>query len=122
MSTINPTRHMGVDVSKGHLDICIKPYGETFTVTKNQQGIGELLGHIEQARPELVVLEATGKYKRPTASAITAFGIGVAVVNPRRARYLAKANGRLAKTDIDAETLAFFAAAVDPRPSALPDD
>jgi transposase len=122
MSTINPTRHVGVDVFKGHLDICIKPHGETFTVTNDQQGIGELLGHLEQAHPEWVVLEATGKYERPAAAAITAFGIAVAIVNPRQARYLAEAIGRLAKTDkINAEALAFFAAAVDPRPSAVPD-
>jgi len=74
-------------------------------------------------RPELVVLEATGRYERPASAAIAASGIAVAVVNPRRARDFAKATGRLAKTDkIDAEVLARFATAIGPPPSVLPDE
>lgn len=43
-------------------------------------------------------------------------GWAVAVVNPRQVRDLAKALGRLAKTDeIDAEVLALFAKHVRPR-------
>jgi hypothetical protein len=55
-------------------------------------------------RPELVVLEASGRYERPAAAASAAAAIPVAVVNPRQARDYAKAAGRLAKTDrIDAQ-------------------
>ncbi len=47
----------------------------------------------------------------------------MAVVNPRQVRDLAKATGRLAKTDqIDAKVLALFAAAVRPAVRALPDE
>jgi transposase len=79
----------------------------------------------EKARvtPGLVVLEASGRYERPTAAAIAAAGIPVAVVNPRQARDYAKATERLAKTDrIDAEILARFAGAVGPKPSVPPDE
>lgn len=124
MSTKSPVRHIGIDVSKERLDVCSLPDGGTFSVANDRAGIDELLAHLlEGVRPELVVLEATGKYERPAAVAVAAAGIAVAVVNPRQARDFAKAAGRLAKTDrIDAQVLARFAGAVGPRPSVLPDE
>jgi transposase len=124
MSTKSPVRHLGIDVSKERLDVCSLPDGGTFSVANDRAGIDELLARLlEGVRPELVVLEATGKYERPAAVAVAAAGIAVAVVNPRQARDFAKAAGRLAKTDrIDAEVLARFAGAVGPRPSVLPDE
>ena len=124
MSTKSPVRHVGIDVSKERLDVCSLPEGGTFSVANDRAGIDELLARLlEGVRPELVVLEATGKYERPAAVAVAAAGIAVAVVNPRQARDFAKAAGRLAKTDrIDAQVLARFAGAVGPRPSVLPDE
>ena len=114
--------HVGIDVSKERLDVCLMPDGDTFAVANDQEGIDSLLERLEGTRPDLlVVLEASGRYERPAAAAIAASGIAVAVVNPRQARDFAKATGRLAKNDrIDAEVLARFAAAVGPRPSVLP--
>jgi transposase len=124
MSTKSPVRHVGIDVSKERLDVCSLPDGGTFSVANDRAGIDELIARLlKGVRPELVVLEATGKYERPAAVAVAAAGIAVAVVNPRQARDFAKAAGRLAKTDrIDAEVLARFAGAVGPRPSVLPDE
>ncbi len=121
--------HVGIDVSKRTLDVCIlpseagAPHGESFVVANDQEGIGELLSRIEGLSPELVVLEATGRYERLAATSIAARRIPVAVVNPRQARDFAKAMGTLAKTDkIDAFVLARFAGAVQPRASAIPDE
>ncbi len=117
--------YTGIDVSKGRLDVFLLPEGEDFSVANDPEGIDALVERLlqEEERPELVVLEATGRYERPVATAIAAAGIAVAVVNPRQARDFAKATGRLAKTDkIDAEILARFAAAVEPPPSILPDE
>ena len=127
MSTTSPVRHhhVGIDVSKERLDVCLLPSGEIFSVANDQAGIDELLARLAEpgASPELVVLEATGKYERPAAAGIAAAGIAVAVVNPRQTRDFAKATGRLAKTDkIDARVLARFAEAIGPRPSILPDE
>ena len=124
MSTKSPVRHVGIDVSKERLDACSLPDGGTFSVANDRAGIDEVLARLlEGVRPELVVLEATGKYERPAAVAVAAAGIAVAVVNPRQARDFAKAAGRLAKTDrIGAEVLARFAGALGPRPSVLPDE
>ncbi len=129
MSVTNPQRPrhyvVGIDVSKESLDVCLMPDGEAFAVANDQEGIDSLIEHLqeEEARPELVVLEASGRYERPAAAAIAAAGIPVAVVNPRQARDYAKATGRLAKTDrIDAQILARFAGAVGPKPSVIPDE
>jgi len=125
MSATNPQRprHVGIDVSKERLEVCLMPEGEAFALANDQEGIDSLIERLEEAPPELVVLEASGRYERPAAAAIAAAGIPVAVVNPRQARDYAKATGRLAKTDrIDAEILVRFAGAVGPKPSVLPDE
>ena len=116
--------HVGIDVSKRTLDVCLLPSeaGEVFTLANDQEGLEELLSRLEGVCVELVVLEATGRYERLAASSIASAGIAVAVVNPRQARDFAKAIGKLAKTDrIDAFVLARFARAVEPEASAIPD-
>jgi len=130
----SPTRqetHIGIDVSKRALDVCIlpgpagAPDGETFAVSNDQAGIDEILSRLTEpgTSPKLVVLEATGRYERLAATTLAAAGIAVAVINPRQARDFAKAMGRLAKTDrIDAFVLARFAGAVAPRASTIPDE
>lgn len=125
-ATTNPNRisHVGIDVSKERLDVCLLPEDKTFVVSNDPAGIESLVGMLNEAPPELVVLEASGRYERPVAAALAASeaGIALAVVNPRQARDFAKATGRLAKTDrIDACILARFAAAVEPRPTVMPD-
>ncbi len=121
--------HLGIDVSKRTLDVCILPEGasrgESFVLANGQEGVDDLLSHLPEpgVSIELVVLEATGRYERLAATSIAAAGIAVAVVNPRQARDFAKAMGRLAKTDrIDAFVLARFAEAVKPETSAIPDE
>jgi transposase len=116
--------YAGIDVSKGHLDVFVRPTGEHFGVPNDHAGIGSLVCRLlEGARPALVVLEATGGFERPAVAALAAAGLAVAVVNPRQARDFARATGRLAKTDrIDAEILARFAEAVHPTPRPVPDE
>ena len=114
--------HVGIDVSKRTLDVCLLPEGESFVLTNDQEGVDQLLSHLEGVSPELVVVEATGRFERLAATSIASAGIAVAVVNPRQARDFAKAIGQLAKTDkIDAFVLARLARAVEPSPSVLPD-
>ncbi len=89
---------VGIDVSKGHLDVYVLPEGEHFVVANDEEGIEYLLDRLLGAPPALVVLEASGRYERPAAAAIASVGIAVSVVNPRQVRDFAKATGRLAKT------------------------
>lgn len=116
----NSTCFIGIDVAKAHLDVAVRPTGEAkrFVVEK----LDELVAFVQQAKPTLVVMEATGGLETSVAAALAAVAIAVAVVNPRQARDFAKAIGKLAKTDaIDAAVLAHFAEAVRPEPRPLPD-
>jgi transposase len=119
--------HVGIDVSKRTLDVCLlsgdEPHGESFTVKNDHGGVDEILSRLAQSPPKLVVMEATGKYERLAATQIAAKGIAVAIVNPRQARDFAKAMGKLAKTDkMDAFVLARFARAMEPRPTTMADE
>jgi transposase len=114
--------YAGIDISKARLDVCLLPARESFAVSNDQEGLDGLLGRLEEARPKLVVLEASGGFERPVAAALAASGLAVAVLNPRQTRDFARATGKLAKTDrLDAEALARFAEAVRPAPRTLPD-
>jgi transposase len=102
--------HVGIDVSKKALDVCLLPSGQTLSVLNSDQGIAELVALLKQHPVATVLLEATGRYERRVASELLDAGFAVAVVNPRQARDFARALGKLAKTDkIDAATLAQFA-------------
>lgn len=114
--------YVGIDVSKARLDVALLPSGGSFAVANDEEGFDELLGRLEDPRPILVVLEASGGFERPVAAALAAAGIAVAVLNPRQTRDFARAIGKLAKTDaLDARALARFAEAVRPTPRTLPD-
>jgi len=109
MSTVTPV-HVGIDVSKSRLDLCILPGGQTLAVDNSEDGIKHLVALLKQQPVAMVLLEATGRYERRVASELLEAGLSVAVVNPRQARDFARALGKLAKTDkIDAATLAQFA-------------
>jgi transposase len=113
---------VGIDVSKDHLDVHLRPTGEAFRAAADEAGVAAVVARLAAAGPALVVLEATGGYEAPAVAALAAAGLPVVVVNPRQARRFAEATGRLAKTDrLDAAALAHFAEAVRPEVRALPD-
>ncbi len=115
--------YMGIDVSKGRLDLAVRPSGEQWGVANDPEGIDDLVTRLERLRPSLVVLEASGGYERPVVAALAASVLPVVVVNPRQVRDFAKATGKLAKTDsLDAQALAHFAEAVRPEVRPVPDE
>jgi transposase len=72
-------------------------------------------------QPVLLVLEATGGLEVPVTAALTAAGWPVVVVNPRHAREVAQATGRLATTEaVEAHGLAPVAEAVRPAQRPVP--
>jgi transposase len=114
---------VGIDVAKAELVMAIRPSGERWTATNDDEGIQRLVTRLGEAAPVLVVLEATGGYERPVVGALATARLPVVVANPRQVRDFARATGQLAKTDrIDADTLALFAERVRPEPRALPDN
>lgn len=114
---------VGIDVSKAHLDIALRPSGERIQVPNTDEGIARLVARLAAERPTLIVLEATGGYQAAVVTSLGLAKLATAVVNPRQARDFAKAVGRLAKTDaMDAEILAHFAEAIRPEPKPLLDE
>ena len=115
-------RFVGIDVSKGTLDVAIRPDGTHRSVPNTDEGFDQLVTLLRPLGPVLVVAEATGGYQKRVVAALSLAGLPVAVVNPARTREFAKALGRLAKTDaVDAQVLAEFAERVRPLARPLPD-
>ncbi len=117
-------RFVGIDVSKAHLDVAVRPDDLCLQFSNDEAGIAELVSRMPAIKPERVVLEATGGMELDAVAAMLEAGLPVAVVNPRQARRFAEATGHLAKNDkIDAACLAHFAEAIRPpvRPLAEPE-
>ena len=109
---------VGIDVAKASLDAFVDPAGEQLHLPNDPGGFAKLLAALGRHNVARVVLEASGKYERRLAAELIAAGYAVAVVNPRQVRDLARATGKLAKTDaIDAKVLALFARVIEPRAS-----
>lgn len=114
---------VGIDISKKHLDVAIRPTEETFKVGNDEEGIAQLVERMQEISPELIVMEATGGHETAAASTLGVVGLPLAIVNPRQARDFAKSLGRLAKTDkIDVAILAHFGEATRPEPRKLADE
>ena len=93
----------------------------TFQVPNTAEGHRALLARLTGLAPALVVLEASGGYEAAVASTLYEAGLPVVVVNPRRVRAFAQAQGRLAKTDrIDATVVADFGRVLNPPVRPLP--
>ncbi|MGH8800604.1 MAG: IS110 family transposase [Casimicrobiaceae bacterium] len=116
-----PSRVVGIDVSKHHLDLAQHERAGTARYANTQEGIVALTQALGAAPPRLVVVEATGGYEIALVRACQAARWPVAVVNPRQVRALARAKGTLAKTDaLDAAAIAAFGALMQPRPLPPP--
>lgn len=113
---------VGVDVSKGTLDVLVRPTGEYFQADNNAEGISQLRQRLLELRPTLVVMEATGGYERELSIALVLGGMPVAVVNPRQVRDFAKSMNRFGKTDrVDAGVIAMFGEKLNPEARGVPE-
>ena len=108
--------YVGIDVSKGRLDVAVLGKERVWQVDNTRDGITRLVEQMQELQPELIVVEATGGYQRAVVDALFHAGLSVAVVNPARVRQFARACGLLAKTDkLDAQVLAVFGQRVQPK-------
>ena len=106
---------VGIDVSKGWLDVAVHEQAVEFRVENTDLGLDGMITRLKEIQPTLIVIEATGGFELLAVAEMSAEGLPVALVNPRRARNFARATNHLAKTDkIDARMLAHFAAAIRP--------
>lgn len=106
---------VGIDVSKWHWDLAVHGRGGVHRFDADDEGLRQLLACLENIKPALVCLEATGGYERTLREALAERRVPTSTVNPRQVRDFARALGQLAKTDkIDAAVIARFAAAFAP--------
>ena len=111
--------YVGIDVAKAQVDVAVRSTGQRWVVSYDETGVGDLVSHMEDLDPALVLLEASGGLELPLVAALAAAALPVVVVNPRQVRDFARATGTLAKTDaLDAAVLAHFADVI--RPSVRP--
>jgi transposase len=107
--------YVGIDVGKTWLDVACWGSEDTWRVRNDEAGVAELIQRMAESRPLLIAVEATGGYEQLSVQAMLLKGMPVAVVNPTRVRALAKATGKLAKTDvIDAHLIAEYAVKIQP--------
>ncbi len=99
MAEITRRIYVGIDVSKGWLDIAVLPSGETWRTPNTPSSMGALVERLEKLKPERIVLEATGGYERQVAAQLDLVQLPLARVNPQRVRDFARSRGQLAKTD-----------------------
>src|SRR6266498_972791 len=92
-----PRMFIGIDVAKDHLDVHLRPTGESFRVGRDEPGLAQLVARLVAAHPHRIVLEATGGYEAPVVAALAVARLPVVVINPRQARRFAESTGRLAK-------------------------
>lgn len=102
MQNQSPTRYIGVDVAKSHLDIDLPaPHSH---IANTAEAIAGVLRQLPEGAH--LVCESTGGYERTLLAAAFAAGVAISLLSPQRVRHFALGQGRLAKTDrIDAVLL-----------------
>lgn len=116
-------RFVGIDVSKDHLDVHVRPDDRQQRFTYDNDGLTALVKMQTELSPSLIVIEATGGYEQAVVATLAAQQQPVVVVNARRVRDFAKATGQLAKTDrLDAAVLSDFGEKLRPELRILPDE
>lgn len=116
-------KYVGIDISKGRLDVAVLPQREKWEYANDETGIGELVTRLKKLSPKLIVVEPTGGLEVMLTASLCAEDLKVAVVNARQIRDYARATGKLAKTDnLDALVMAEFALAIKPQVRELPDE
>lgn len=114
--------YVGIDVSKDKLDVHILPSQDSFAIEQTTEGLDQLVSLLENAKPDIIAIEATGGYEALAVAALAAATLPIVVVNPRQIYNYSKALGVNVKTDpIDAFVIARFAEATKPEIRPLPD-
>ncbi len=117
--------HAGIDVSAKSVELVLRQNGRRFgreTFAQTPEGHRQLQQRLRTARPQHVVLEATGVYYVDLAVTLAHAGLPVSVINPRSFHHFAKLKLQGSKTDrIDADLLAEYGERMAPQPWTPPD-
>ena len=111
---------MGVDISKGTLDVYDLAAKEHRQFSNDRSGLKKLAKWVKARLPCIIMFESTGAYHRGSEQALGHADIQYVKVNPSLSRRFAQACGRLAKTDrVDCEMLAKMGAALELSPTPI---
>ena len=114
--------YVGIDVAKDRVDIAVRPTGQSWSASYEEEEVEKLVARLRGLEPAAVILEATGGLELTLVAALAAASLPVAVINPRQVCDFAKSTGQLAKNDrLDAQVLAHFGEAIHPPMRALRD-
>jgi transposase len=94
---MNSSIFIGLDVSKQHLDVAVRPQNRHFINSNDDRGIKQLVKRLAALKPQLIVLEASGGYEFLVTAALAEAQLPVALVNPQAVRKFAGATGKLPK-------------------------
>jgi transposase len=113
--------HVGIDVSKEHLDWAVGMQGSADRVPNTSAGVRRLVASLRKIELDSIIVESTGGYERRLTEALTKAQLPVILVNPWRVRRFGEGLGVLAKTDpLDARILALFGERARPEKRPLP--
>lgn len=90
-------RHVGIDIGKSMLDVCIYELGVYLQHPNTLEGIRELLKKLSRYKLTRILVEATGGYERCLVEACAEKELPVIIVQPTQVRQFAKAQGIIAK-------------------------
>jgi transposase len=117
------TMALSIDVCKEFLDVFHSGNAQVLQFRNSQAGLVKVQTWLNaQPLPDVIVMESTGGYEALAFKTLSAGGVPVVRVNPRRVREFARSAGILAKTDrLDAQVLARYAIALGVEVSAPKD-
>lgn len=119
--TGTPYSAVGIDVSKAVLDAVRTSDGARRQVRNDEAGWAELIAWVREVPPEVIVLEATGRYEVGVVIALDEAGMTPVVMNPLAIRRFAQSLGKRAKNDrLDAMVLARYGERMKPAVRAIP--
>jgi transposase len=108
--------------AKATRDIAVRPTAATGSAANDASGMPDPVPRLQALPPPRVGVDAAGGLASRLVAALATAAVPVGVVNPRHARDVAKAPGRLAQTAARAAAVrAHGAAAVRPTPRPLPE-
>jgi transposase len=114
---------VGIDVSKGWLDVWLAPLKRLERISNDAAGWAAMISLLRSLgdQPGVVVaFEASGGYELGLRQSLLEAGFEVRRLNPLRVRLYARSLGRYAKNDrIDARLIARYAEAADTAPDIL---
>jgi len=68
-------RFVGIDVSKGRVDVHVRPDVTAFACTTDPDGLADLVARLTPLQPKLVTMEASGGYEGVVAAALAEAGV-----------------------------------------------